>query len=306
MNRELHLFILWERARAKEKEILKTIQSHLKILECYDIAWCKRDVANNFSRFYGTKLNNNSSKEKECGNGRFLLVTVLDESPEYGFLETSRGHEYLNTNLFQLKKKFRNLTGGGHKVHSTNSTREANHDITLLLGKNYHDYLKTAPSEWDGSYKRLEQNLIGCNGWNNLEELFYTLNNTINYVVLRNHECLPKQFCTIEHGDIDILVDDYQNAAFLLNAKPVYKTPNRVHHRNIVNEQEVFWDIRYVGDEYYCKEWQEAMLSTKVTQNSINIQSPENYFYSLVYHACIHKKLFLLITTQKQRSSTKN
>ena len=38
------------------------------------------------------------------------------------------------------KEKFRDLTGGGHKIHSTNSPLETNHDLTLLLGINYNDY----------------------------------------------------------------------------------------------------------------------------------------------------------------------
>jgi len=40
--------------------------------------------------------------------------------------------------------------------------------------------------------------------WNSLEEVFDTLNNTVNYVVLRNFEKLP------HHVDspIDILTDD--------------------------------------------------------------------------------------------------
>lgn len=86
MGKELHLIILWERARYKEKEILEDIQKHLKIIECYNIAWSKENVANNFTRFYGVKLPSHSCKEKECCIGRFLLITVLDEKPKYEFI----------------------------------------------------------------------------------------------------------------------------------------------------------------------------------------------------------------------------
>lgn len=240
MDYELHLIILWEHARYKQNEILQDIQKQLKVLECYDIKWNKSNIAKNFTRFYGVKLDDNSAKEKECGQGRFLLITVLDENPKYDFVETSRGYEYANVNILKLKEKYRLWTGGGSKVHATNSVKECNHDITLLLGKNYKDYLDTAPNSWDGTFKTLNSDLTGTEGWKNLQEVFYVLNNTINYVVLRNHECLPEQFNTKEHGDIDILVDDYQNAIFLLDAVRVSKTPYRVHYKNYVNKQEVF------------------------------------------------------------------
>lgn len=291
MDYELHLIILWEHARYKQNEILQDIQKQLKVLECYDIKWNKSNIAKNFTRFYGVKLDDNSAKEKECGQGRFLLITVLDENPKYDFVETSRGYEYANVNILKLKEKYRLWTGGGSKVHATNSVKECNHDITLLLGKNYKDYLDTAPNSWDGTFKTLNSDLTGTEGWKNLQEVFYVLNNTINYVVLRNHECLPEQFNTKEHGDIDILVDDYQNAIFLLDAVRVSKTPYRVHYKNYVNKQEVFWDLRHVWDNYYCREWEENILERRViNENNIYIQNSENYFYSLVYHAIVHKR----------------
>ena len=291
MEPELHLFILWERARYKEKEILEDIQCQLKIVECYDIAWNKKNVASNFSRFYGIKLPNHSKKEKECGNGRFLLITVLDEHPHYDFLETSRGHEYINTNIFRLKEKYRSWTNDGHKIHATNSIRETTHDITLLLGKNYQDYLNDSPEKWDGLYRKIDQDLLGCHGWKSLTELFYVLNSTTNYVVL-DHECLPCKFNNQERGDINILVEDYCNFMFVLNATKVFNVPHSAHHKNTVGNQEVFWNIRYIGDNYYCREWQKNMLATKTLSNEcVYVPHSENYFYSLVYHLLIHEKI---------------
>lgn len=290
MASELHLIILWARARYKEKEILTDIAANLKILECYDIAWSKKFVANNFSRFYGVKLDSRSSKEKECGSGRFLLITVLDENPKYDFIKTSRGFENVNTNLFFLKEKYRAWTRGGHRIHATNSVAETNHDLSLLLGKNSADYLLNAPEKWDGSYKKLQQDLLGCHGWKSLEELFYVLNNTITYAVLRNYECLPDKFSTKIHGDIDVLTDDYQNFVFLLNGTKVFNVSYRVHYKCKVNNQVVFWDIRSLGDDYYCKKWQRTMLSQRyLNECNFYVLDNENYFYSLVYHALVHK-----------------
>ena len=103
MNKELHLLVLWQNSRHKEKEILEDIQNNLKISECIEIEWTPSKVADNFSRFYGVKLPNRSYKEKECGRGKFLLLTLFDENPNYEFVETSRGFEKVNTNMFYLK-----------------------------------------------------------------------------------------------------------------------------------------------------------------------------------------------------------
>lgn len=283
--------VLWEKSRDKEKEILADLQNSLEILETYDVAWTPDRVAENFSRFYGVKLGSRSAKERECGRGRFLLIILWDPEPSYVFTLTSRGHEIVNKKLFGLKDKYRSWTGGGSKVHATNSPEETNHDITLLLGKNYEDYLKTPRKKWDGTHIKRDCDLPGCHGWENLQQLFYVLNNTINYLVLRNHECLPTAFTTEEHGDIDLLAEHQGNMELLLNASLVYpKLSYRVHYRNKVGGEWVYWDIRSLGDSYYCDEWEENMLAERVlNEHGIYIQSPENYFYSLVYHAAIHK-----------------
>ena len=291
LSEELHLIILWAGARSKENKILEDIKENLHILEVYDVNWQKKNAARNFGRFYGVKLGDINAKIKECGTGSFLLLTVLDKNPDYQLTETSRGFENVNTKLFSLKEKYRKMTNGGSKIHATNSIKETNHDITLLLGKNYEDYLKEAPQAWDGKIKQLDSDLVGTNGWKDLNELFYVLNNTIEYLVLRNHECLPEQFTTKMHGDIDILVKDFQNAVLLLNAEPVTKYDYRVHYSNTVNEEKVFWDIRYLGDNYYCKEWEKSMLAFRIlNEKGIYIQDEQNYLYSLIYHALIHKK----------------
>lgn len=289
MTKELHLFVLWEKARDKQNEIINDIRQHLQILECYDIQWSKNKIAENFSRFYGQKLKNISAKEKHCGGGRFLLITVLDNAPDYQLTQTSRGHEYVNVNLFSLKEKYRRMTGGGHKIHATNSAAETNHDITLLLGKNSADYLTSLKQGRGTEIIRLNRDLTGSNGWQNLEEAFYVLNNTSQYVVLRNYETLPHDFDPARHGDIDILAENPNNTALLLNARKVFKEEYRVHYQTTVGGRLLRWDIRYTGDDYYCYDWEKDILSARRLCRGIYVPDSRNAFYSLVYHALFHK-----------------
>lgn len=288
--KELHLMVLWNKARMYEHDIIEDLEKHVSIVEKIEVEWTKEKVAENFTRFYGVKLDSSSNKVKECGGGKFLLITFYDENPKYEFAETSRGFEYLNSNILNLKSKYRKLTNGGSKIHATNSVKEVNHDITLLLGLNTADYLKEF-GHLSNNKRELKQDLVGANGWDSLEQLFYVLNNTSEYVVLRNHECLPDAFNTKEHGDIDLLVQDKDNTAFIMNAIKVFKDDYRVHYKNVIKNENVYWDLRFLGDNYYCLDFEKRILKEKVlSDKNFYIQSDETYFYSLVYHAVVQKK----------------
>lgn len=288
---ELHLLVLWEKARAQQQRILEDLRQNLTILQAYEIHWTPERVASNFSRFYGVKLGSHSFKEKECGGGPFLLLVVRDEKPQYTCVETSRGHETVNITLFDLKTKYRAWTQGNSKIHATNSPEETNHDAALMLGKNYADLEASLPEAWDGNIISLHRDITGAGGWADFSELFYTLNATINYVVMRNEEVLPEQFRSAEHGDIDLLTDDAPNLALLTEAVPAFPEPYRVHHMVRVAGQDIAFAIRYVGDDFYCRPFEESILEHREL-NAKGIYTPdaEHAFYGLVYHALIHHR----------------
>ena len=67
------------------------------------------------------EFENAQAKIEHCGNGKFLLIIVKDKNPIYQERNTSKGPKIVNTNLFDKKEEYRNLLGGGHKVHATNN-----------------------------------------------------------------------------------------------------------------------------------------------------------------------------------------
>lgn len=293
MEKELHIFILWARARNRETEILDDINKKFNLYEVIEVTWSKKKFAENLSRFYGVKLGRNSSKEKECGNEKFLLITLFDENPKYDWVKTSRGLEYVNINTFEAKQLYRSWTGGGHKVHATNLPAETEHDLVLLLGQTTKDYLwPTSTKQYNGTINKHDCDLVGANGWGSLEEFFYVLNATIKYIVLRNYEYLSHNYVSEEHGDIDLLVGDLENAVLTANAKKVFKPKHRVHYFVKINGKKIFFDFRYKGDEYYCYVWEHDLLKNRERYNSLfYVPSKEDHFYSLIYHAIIHKQI---------------
>ena len=130
---ETHLLVLWPAARVKEREILDDVARHVDVVAVRELAW-PVPPEEGFKKFYGAKLEVASGKVASCGGGAFLLVVVKDRKPRYGMMETSRGCERVNLRLFAMKSRYRRWTGGGHKVHASNTPEEARRDLFLLTG----------------------------------------------------------------------------------------------------------------------------------------------------------------------------
>ena len=290
LHSELHLFIMWENARDKEHEIISDIESKFEIVDLCEISWSEHNFSSNLTRFYGEKLPKDSHKERHCGTGSFLVIVVRDLSPIYLNRKTSKNRDIsVNTNVFDSKELYRKWTGGGHKIHATNDRKEFRHDITLLFGISSKLYFS---GDFDvvGSIRKAQCDLVGANGWESIEEFFYVLNNTIDYVVMRNFECLPNEYNMESHGDIDLLVSNYAECVYVTNAKNVFKSKRRVHNEVRIGKENVLFDFRYLGDQYYDEKWEKKILETKLmTDNGFYRPDAKEYFYSLLYHGMVHK-----------------
>ena len=302
---ELHIIIIWSKALYLKDNIIEDLSEQFDILEVYEITWDKEYFTKNLSRFYGEKLpvphlykrwysgnfyQRTSYKERQCGNGPFTLVIIRDNNPIYNQHDTSKGLSRVNINIFDAKEKYRRWTGGGHLIHTTNDIRESRHDLALLLGETYEHLIQELKNNWDGEIKYITQNIVGYDGWDDLNHLLIILNETVNYVVLRNFEGFPESYISSEHGDIDILTDKYNEIICVSNAIPVFHSKYRVHHYVNIGEEKVYFDFRFIGDNYYDKKWQFNILKNKLKYKNLFIPANEDHFFSLLYHGLIHKK----------------
>ena len=292
MDKELHLIILWENARYQEAQILEDVKRHFRLQACYEVTWTDTLVASNFSRFYGVNLPDKSEKERECGKGPFLLLLVWDDQPVYETRETSHGQEVVNVHLFDAKTRYRQWTKYGHKVHATNNIKETDHDLILLLGQSYDDYLKTHPEEtWDGRPAPLIRNISGAHGWKNLREFFYVLNHTVDYVVLRGEENLtPRK--NRQHQDIDLLVREWQNALFVMNGQELWHFPPYRPKMLVSTEEDgdFLLDVWMSTLGYYDAAWCRDMFATREYTGLYYRLNAVNALYSRLYHALVRKR----------------
>ena len=298
-KKELHLVIVWDAAKDVLDKIINKIDTDFIIKDIYNISWDKELFVDNLISFYShSQYHLNARQAKRlfkgkagyCGIAPFNLIVFEDDNPKYELRNTSSGEREVNINVFDLKLQFRELTGGGHKIHGTDSIKETNKDLTLLLGNNIEDFYKNHSGIWDKKIKSLSRNITGVKGYDSLEEFFYVLNASLEYVVLRNFESFPDNYVSDEHGDIDLLVANLNLIVYLTWAKKVFNKKNRVHYTIKINNEDVPFDFRYVGDDYYDIKWEKEILNTRVLKDEVfYTPNSNNLFYSLLYHALVHK-----------------
>lgn len=120
---------------------------------------------------------------------------------------------------------------------------------------------------------------------------FFDALSDVDYTILRNHEVFEYGMISLdEHPDLDILCSDPDFLFAKLKLTCQYHKDGRPFAYVNISEKKVLLDLRIVGDGYYDKNWQIDMLKSKVVHKNYNVLDDENYFYSLLYHAFIHKK----------------
>lgn len=287
MGKELHLFIIWQNGRYSQERILEDIRQRFSIYRIFDIQWSHEIVSNNFTRFYGTHLPKGCDKEKECGDGRFLLIVFYDNNPRYEYRPTSRGREIVNVNTFDSKQLYRSWAGGGSQVHGTNNTFETNQNLTMLLGCNVDDFCKRYEASED--ICELDRDLEGANGWDSIPQLLYVLNNTgAYYVIMRGAKDLLQESFSEKHRDIDLLVSKYDDVQYIINGEPCCNE-YRPHFKLTIKGYDYYFDLWDKDRAYYDVLWVERMFATRIKMNELYVLDEENNFYCLLYHCLIHK-----------------
>jgi hypothetical protein len=290
---EIQLFIIWQNARKETTKLLTEIKTKFTINQVYEISWTPNNVIHNLKRFYGITLPDPEKKARQCGKGSFLLVIVTDKHPIHGIRGTSMGKQLVNTNMYNTKRKIRQIVAGEYPIHGSIHEKEANHNLTLLLGKNITQLRKECKKEWDKEIKFLNSDLIGTGGWKNLEQLLFVLNNTTNYVILRNFEKFPDISDIKNDGDIDLLTDDLWQIPYVLNFEKQINGDHSGFNRTKIDSNSIKFDIKYVGDNYLDEKWSKNILKhRKKTDSEYYIPSKEDHFFSLLYHIVYQKTEF--------------
>jgi hypothetical protein len=288
---EIQLFVIWSKGRYAERDILSDLVTKFEIIQTFSITWSPYMVHQNFTRFYDTKLPRNSQKETYAGAGEFKLIVVRDNSPNYDYRITSKGRFFVNTKIFDSKAKYRELTGGGHKIHGTNDKLELKHDLVMLLGLSLNDFLKkyNKPNE-NNIDIALTQDLPGTMGWKTFDELFYVLNECDEYIVLRNSDNISLEYYQNNKGDIDLLVKDRNRCQYLLGDLSCIDSETKDDSKVSVDNKVILFELYEAGHNLFDANYEKHLFRNKVLKGNMYCLPDELEFYTLLYHALLFNK----------------
>jgi len=274
----MFLIILWSNARKYQDTILADMQTRFANVKTFEITWSEQFLESNFSRFFEKSICR-SEIEKKYGSDAFVVCIV----------------EGNQTKISDAICRYKKIIGSTDAVYAAMSHKQVNRDITLLFGKNIED-LKQEENYKSAELVRIKKDLEGASKWDNLAQLFYVLNNSINYVVLRNYEKLPNDFDPSIHGDIDLLVEDLGKILWSTNAFKMFpEKKTSVAYYVPFCSGNIQFDFRYLGDNYLDKKWERDILRSarRYTpprySDSFVIMSPVNQYFTLLYHAYVQK-----------------
>lgn len=129
MERNVYLFIVWQRGRKSEDRIRSDLMTKFRILKEYEISWPWWHSIHNFTFLYRhVAFFSWLRKCVTCGTGAFRMIMVEDPEPlESRFAENPR--------IIAAKRLYRQWAGRRWRVHSSVTRAETRYQYWLLTGK---------------------------------------------------------------------------------------------------------------------------------------------------------------------------
>jgi len=279
-NKEPHVLILW-----RPEEFLKVkniIESNFKLIKTIKVPSLRNNLGDDGRKQIMDALYRyDGSTPGIKGIEDFYVFIIEDDNPNYAIRDATRVTKPVNLNMYDLKHKLREGRSG--YLHATDNLEEVHDNLEVLAHIMDDESIYDIWKKWRPKFK-------------GMTEFFNTIHSDkrLEYVIMRNFDHYPKSVTVDEHTDIDILVSDY----FLFKSlsggknrkKPAYEDGGyKVANLVQFDDKEVTVDTRFIGDDYYCKLWQENILKNRKLHNGFYIMDDENHFYSLLYHALVHK-----------------
>lgn len=160
---ELHLFVLWQKARFAEERILADMRREFEIVFTRTMRF-EDEVGRSYLRFYGPSLPDARRKIRSCGGGAFRIIIVRDSRPDYRKVDGRSQSILSNAHTVELKYKYRKMAGGHHRVHGTDTSAEFTRDVFLLTGH--------SAAEWEAGVPTGEiKPILPVLGWTAVSDL---------------------------------------------------------------------------------------------------------------------------------------
>ncbi len=284
-KRDLACFLLWERAREREKDILSILEKRFKILGEYEVVWSHENIIDNLSRIYDKNSPQNAGVAlAKVGRPPFKFILVEDSQPRYTWTKSvSRMIEPSNSDVISLKEEFRSWFPEKFQVHSSTNMDECLFQSALILGV---EQLEATISSEERVVMRLDKDLEGAHGWCSWEHLFRVMNYCGNYLLLSDPQELPEK---LDSDTVSFLCDDLSRFMAAANIQGSKKVGER-HMLTIIGQKEYGVHTSVVGDGYFDTKWQMNMLARRESNRGFFSPRLDDLFFFILYNALVHKQ----------------
>ena len=284
-SNDLRTLIVWDKSNEElvDKEIkknknFKIIDKILLSKNCYEDVF--KDRIFWLDKFYNREIDRNSpklTKDIIC----YIILSKKSFFEQKKMLFTNEVR-YVDNNIFEFKKKIRNKRK--NIIHISDNFEEAKRNAFYISrNKNNYPYKYFTKSQF--KHQSLSNLVDGLNK-----------NKKLKYIFIRNR--LDKS------GDIDVLCNNYflfkkeidgqsfkhKNLRLISNSgDPVEDYGFKVANFAKIKNEEICFDVRYLGDNYLCEHWQKELLNRRTKYQNHYTLSFNDKLYTLIYHIVYHK-----------------
>lgn len=218
-----YLFIVWNKALFCKDKITNDLKQSFVIEKYFYVCWEKDKFIADLKALYGFKSADVQEKAHYVGNGKFLVIIVSDNEPEFDYVDSPEGKELVNIRIYKKKKLYRKWTAGNFRVHSSTNETETRHDLSILFGPDYENLISSINDK-----ETLKLDTIGVRGFQSSEELCRSLD------LLGNSKHIA------ENEVITVFTDYRVNAVYMICPDKEYSENT---YGKLINNKEYILDI---------------------------------------------------------------
>jgi len=273
--KEKHLLLFWPNAK-RVNPALESNVSDLNIISRIEITDVQHnEMQNLLDCLYGEKLAGKSFKIKETGVGN-IVIFVLEVASLYAITKVTSGVNNVNQEILNLKTLLRDKSGGGHKIHATEDSIEADDDSILFFNKHIDEV--SVKDSCSISFNNWLQQSPG------LTERMVRFSDKLKFNVLRG--VTEKEI--FYKSDIDIICADNMLISLRKRLRLVPSSPkNRCSRAYVTIDGKEDVDLRTVSDCYLPKDLSFKLIEQKFIYNRNSYSAAQKSAIS--YHCLIHK-----------------
>ena len=283
ISNDLRVMVIWDSKNFFE--IFKKIKVNKKINIIDKIDYKKeffKDITNNSIFWLNLFYNRDVSKLTNKLTKNFTVLIIESINPKFSLNKMFFTNEKRVTDETVIKLKKKNRMNRTNYFHISDNFEEAKRNAFFL-----------SRSKEDLPFKYFVQTQYKYNSINHFMKRIKSIP-SVNSVILRDQKS--------DNDDIDILVDNYHKFKRGIDAQsyklkklslinnsgdPFEDYGHKVSNFILVKNRKVYLDIRYIGDNYFDKNWQKKIISRYGSKKKIT--DNQDIFYVLLYHIIYHK-----------------